>query len=66
MIYGVLIKFNQNLNKNQDLNRYKLLTINLLDVNKDQQIKPYPLGQIITLPKSFVNAGLNHTTDITV
>jgi len=31
-----LIKFNQNLNKNQDLNEYKLLTINLLDVNKDQ------------------------------
>ena len=36
MIYGVLTKFNQNLNKNQDLNGYKLLTINLLDVNKDQ------------------------------
>jgi len=38
MIYGVLTKFNQNLNKNQDLNGYKLLTINLLDVNKDQLI----------------------------
>ena len=36
MIYGVLIKFNQNLNKNQDPNGYKLLTISLLDVNKDQ------------------------------
>ena len=38
MIYGVLIKFNQNLNKNQDLNEYKLLTFSLLDVNKDQPI----------------------------
>ena len=56
MIYGVLIKFNQNLNKNQDLNEYKLLTINLLDVNKDQLViahagrtakkaAPFALGQ---------------------
>jgi len=36
MIYGVLTKFNQNLNKNQDLNGHKLLTFNLLAVNKDQ------------------------------
>jgi len=42
MIYGVLIKFNQNLIKKQDINEHKLLTINLLSVNKDQLIKPLP------------------------
>jgi len=38
MIYGVLIKFNQNLNKKQDFNEHKLLTFNMLTVNKDQLI----------------------------
>jgi len=36
MINGFLIKFNQNLNKNQDQYHLKLLTISLLSVNKDQ------------------------------
>jgi len=44
MIYEVLIKFNQNLNKNQDQYHLKLLTIKLLDVNKDQLIK----GQVVS------------------
>jgi len=55
MIYGVLIKFNQNLNKNQDLNEYKLLTINLLDVNKDQLITGTPSKGISPDCKDILN-----------
>ena len=38
MIYRVLIKFNQNLSKNQDFKEHKLLTINVLIIFKDQLI----------------------------
>jgi len=71
MIYRVLIKFNQNLNKNQDLNEHKLLTFNLLDVNKDQlfihetkiRLKPEtkgPLSSLFPQLTSFKNQKAAH------
>jgi hypothetical protein len=49
MIYGVLIKFNQNQNKKQDFKALKLLTFNLLGVNKDQL---YNVRRYVQLPQS--------------
>ena len=54
MIYGVLIKFNQNLIKKQYINEHKLLTINLLSVNKDQLLYTIGNKQTNTLDTSML------------